>query len=239
MSSNGLASGNHSLEAVCHALCEVIERDANTLWRVSGERAQEQRRLDLETVDDPACRELLAQLDEAELDVLAWDTTTDVRVASVLCSVVDRGPNAGPPMPAVQGSGCHPCRRIALSRALTEAVQGRLTRISGARDDLSLTAFDDASALRSSRDAREKLRQAPCVSFAELPNAENETLDADLRTICDALVTANLRQILVLNLTRPDLNIPVVRVVVPHLEAMNEIPGYALGERARRAMGAA
>src|SRR6185369_13238802 len=36
MSSNGLASGNHPLEAVSHAICELIERDAATLWRLSG-----------------------------------------------------------------------------------------------------------------------------------------------------------------------------------------------------------
>src|SRR5690242_12498019 len=32
MSSNGLASGNHPLEAISHGLCEVVERDATTLW---------------------------------------------------------------------------------------------------------------------------------------------------------------------------------------------------------------
>src|SRR3546814_6638140 len=32
-STNGLASGNHRLEAISHALCEVVERDATALWR--------------------------------------------------------------------------------------------------------------------------------------------------------------------------------------------------------------
>ena len=32
--SNGLASGNHQLEAICAALCEVIEGDASALWRL-------------------------------------------------------------------------------------------------------------------------------------------------------------------------------------------------------------
>jgi ribosomal protein S12 methylthiotransferase accessory factor len=32
--SNGLASGNHVLEAASHAICEVIERDATAMWQV-------------------------------------------------------------------------------------------------------------------------------------------------------------------------------------------------------------
>ena len=35
MSTNGLASGNHFPEAVSHAICEIIERDATSLWHRS------------------------------------------------------------------------------------------------------------------------------------------------------------------------------------------------------------
>src|SRR5213593_2065403 len=45
-SSNGLASGNHLLEAISHAICEVVERDATTLWLLLGEEEQDERRLD-------------------------------------------------------------------------------------------------------------------------------------------------------------------------------------------------
>ena len=43
MSSNGLSSGNHALEATVHALCEVIERDALSLWAL-GRRTRSARR---------------------------------------------------------------------------------------------------------------------------------------------------------------------------------------------------
>jgi YcaO-like protein with predicted kinase domain len=56
-SSNGLASGNHLLEAISHALCEVVERDSTALWKVAGEEGRRRRRVNLDTVDDPACRE--------------------------------------------------------------------------------------------------------------------------------------------------------------------------------------
>ena len=56
VSSDGLASGNHLLEAVVHGLCERIERDSAALWFASSE---EPRQLDLTSVDDPDCRYLL------------------------------------------------------------------------------------------------------------------------------------------------------------------------------------
>jgi YcaO-like protein with predicted kinase domain len=237
VSSNGLASGNHLFEAISHGLCEVIERDANTLWRLGGERVQRARRLDLTTVDDPSCIALLRRFEGAEIDVIAWDTTSDVGVPSVLCDVVDRFGDVARPMPAICGSGSHPSRRIALARALTEAAQGRLTRISGSRDDLFGQVFDDSEARRMAAATRALfLSHPPAVSFLDMPTAEHETVEEDVRWICDALQAAGFHQILVLDLTRPDLQIPVVRIVVPYLEAMSEVPGYVPGKRGRFAM---
>ena len=48
---NGLAAGNHVLEALSHALCEAIERDALALWRLLPEPAQDATALDLTTAD--------------------------------------------------------------------------------------------------------------------------------------------------------------------------------------------
>lgn len=235
-SSNGLASGNHALEALCHGLCELIERDSNTIWQVSGVRAQSQTRIALDTIDDPTCRSLLALFDKADVDVIAWNTTTDIGVASVLCDVVDRNPLSVRAMPAVMGSGCSPSRRIALSRALTEAAQGRLTRISGSRDDLFDDKFDASAARRMAAATRRRIaEEEPQVSFSDVPNVEHGSVEEDVRWICAALQAAGLGQIVAMNLTRPDVNLPVARVVVPHLEAMREFPGYVLGRRGRAA----
>ena len=67
-STNGLASGNHRLEAICHGLCEVIERDASTLWVLSAD-AHGRRAIDPASITDPACRRLLDQLATADLAV--------------------------------------------------------------------------------------------------------------------------------------------------------------------------
>ena len=59
-STNGLASGNHPLEAICHAICEVIERDALSVWHAAQEKGISLRRIDRESVDGDDCKTLLA-----------------------------------------------------------------------------------------------------------------------------------------------------------------------------------
>ena len=54
--SNGLTSGNHRLEAICHGICEVVERDAITLWHLLADAEQQATRLDLKTIEDLICR---------------------------------------------------------------------------------------------------------------------------------------------------------------------------------------
>ena len=136
---NGLASGNHLLEAVSHGVCEVIERDATTLWMQGGERFRRGRVLRLESADDGACQDLLERFTRARVAVRVWDTTSDVGVASFYCLVMGRDDGFVDPE---FGGGCHPARQVALLRALTEAAQARTTYIAGSRDDF---ARDDYS----------------------------------------------------------------------------------------------
>jgi ribosomal protein S12 methylthiotransferase accessory factor len=89
-STNGLASGNHILEALSHGLCEIIERDATSLWNRMPAKERDGRRLDLRTVTNDTCRAVLDRFEGAELDVAVWDTTTDVGVATFQCLAADR-----------------------------------------------------------------------------------------------------------------------------------------------------
>jgi YcaO-like protein with predicted kinase domain len=237
MSSNGLASGNHHLEAISHGLCEVIERDATTFWFCATPEERARRRLDLSTVDDPSSTELLQRFDAAEVEVMVWDTTTDVGVASFRCTISDRVGCSFTPAPVVSAAGCHPRREIALVRALTEAAQGRLTLISGSRDDLHQRWFDEEVARREVKDFATLWRAPASRAFQEVPSVANPTFDADVAHEVEALAACGFRQVLVVDLTRPEILIPVVRVVVPGLEPMHDAPGFAPGPRARSWLG--
>jgi YcaO-like protein with predicted kinase domain len=235
MSSNGLASGNHLLEAISHAICELVERDANSLWHVTGAQANGARRVDLSSIDDVACRALLDCYESRGLSVGVWETTTDVGICSFLCTLAERDAQTPTAMMPISGSGCHPRRQIALSRALTEAAQGRLTLISGSRDDLSVDSFDTEQARHWSESLQRELAAPGSRRFSEAPDYDAESLEQDVQWELERLRAAGLEQVMVVNLTKADVGIPVVRVIVPHLEAMSEVVGYVPGRRARSA----
>jgi ribosomal protein S12 methylthiotransferase accessory factor len=68
--SNGLASGNHLVEAINAALYEVVERDAVALWAAQPILRRARCALDLASVDDPDCGSLLAKYAAAGIDVV-------------------------------------------------------------------------------------------------------------------------------------------------------------------------
>ena len=235
MSSSGLASGNHPLEAISHALCELIERDAATLWHVSGEDPQRRTRLDLSTVDDPGCREVLERYERAGVAAFVWEITSALGVPAFSCTLVDREPNPHRPIGPMGGYGCHPARAVALLRALTEAAQSRLTVIAGTRDDVRAGGGGPDQDLDLARRFLDRHAEEPARrALHDAPDHAGETFDDDVAWVLDRVRAAGLHQIVAVDLTRSELGIPVVRMVIPGLEPLHDIPGYVPGARARR-----
>jgi len=240
MGSNGLASGNHLLEAINHGICEVVERDADTLWSILSQQEKAKTRLKLETVDDPNCRSVLQSYERANVSVGVWNTTSDCGIPTFRCTIVDRNPHPSRPSYVMYGTGCHPSREIALMRALTEAAQSRLTAISSSRDDIPRGDYEQMRNPDAISQVRNALHQQACVQdFQTLPTFNGQTFEEDLNFCVDRLRSIDVKQIIVFNLTKPELGIPVARVVIPGLESMHKIPGFTLGARAREKMNQA
>lgn len=235
--STGLASGNDRLEAILHGIYEVIERDAVTTWRAGGPARRRQTRVDLATVDDPVCQSLLARFGRAGIAVKVWDASSAVGLPVFVAEVVDRDPQSWRTIRLSGGQGCHRSRSIALARALTEAAQSRLTWISGARDDIDPGSYDRSRVfgVNTAWLAEIDHGQPPDRSFGTAPDGFSEHFEEDLDAVVAGLVTAGLNQVVVVDLTRPDIELPVVRVVIPGLESMDDAPGYARRPLAARA----
>jgi thiazole/oxazole-forming peptide maturase SagD family component len=230
----GLAAGNHVLEAVSHALCEVVERDAFALWDERTPEDREARQVDLDSVADPGCRQLLDAFEQAGVGVLASDLTTDVGLPVFSVTVVNRRRDPLRRFPAGMGGGCHPDRSVALSRALTEAAQARLTLIAGSRDDFTPGYFrqlKDADVLATHL---ARLDRAAARSFADVAHVPAATIDDDVTNTLDRIKAAGVRRAILVDLTRPELRIPVVRMVVPGLEGWTDkAEANVPGERRR------
>ncbi|MET0132683.1 MAG: YcaO-like family protein [Kibdelosporangium sp.] len=233
--SNGLASGNHLLEATVHALCEVVERDACALWASAGGLAVTETQVDLRTVDDPALRTVLGQLDLAGIEVAAWDATCDTDVPAYVCMVFE---NPDQPRWVLKGAhggyGCHLDPEVALLRAVTEAIQSRLTTIAGSRDDMfeyeTRANPDDLRVMMDSVAGSPGQRE-----FPDGPSRTTDTFEGDLEVLLGSLRAIGIENAVVVDLTRPDVGIPVVKVVVPGLEPDNSHHDYLPGPRARAA----
>jgi YcaO-like protein with predicted kinase domain len=238
--SSGLASGNHVLEAISHGICELVERDANALWHAARERALGETRVDLSTIDDPICVATLERLVNAKVLPAVWETTSDTGIPSFYCAIVDEKSASWRASYPCSGSGCHPTREIALSRALTEAAQSRLTMIAGSRDDTARSDYRHAGDPEAADRIRSILAGNPPVrSFRTVPTFVGYAFEEDVEWLLGRLLSSNCHSVVVIDLTRRDLNVSVVRVVIPGLESSHDIPGYVPGLRARAAMAAA
>jgi ribosomal protein S12 methylthiotransferase accessory factor len=234
--SNGLASGNHLVEALSAAICELIERDAVAVWSASGLRARAQRSLDVASIDDPDCRALLAKYDAAGIAVRLWNVTTDIAVAAFVCDICDLSVHESGRLRHFHGAGCHPDRAIALARALTEAAQTRLTYITGIRDDLLPVEYEEPPAADIVDALLDALRQESEPHwFHEVPTFAADDLGQDLRQELECLRSAGITRVVAIDLTRPDFGIPVARVIIRGLDGDIKHPHYLPGTRARRA----
>ena len=221
---NGLAAGSTLLEAVVHALCEVIERDAQgqleffTLFGGQRDLPPPIARVDPETMPDSA-GDWIDKLSRHGLDVTVHHITNDVGVTTFWTLLTDyHFPTGQGPVPIVfSGAGTAPHAEMALLRSITEAVQSRVGFIQGARD-----SYNELSTGRraASRDLRlRQLLPTKSLPFPEIPSFVFSDLREELAFLLARLSEAGLERVIAVDLTRPDLGIPVVRVRVPGLSS--------------------
>ena len=103
--SNGLASGNHLLEAISHGICETVERDAATLHGLRTAEDRALRLVDPRTVDDGACREALDRLDRPGMVAAIWDMTTDIGIPAFRCMIAESDQHPGAHAPRFRRHG--------------------------------------------------------------------------------------------------------------------------------------
>ena len=232
--SGGLAAGNHLLEAVSHAVCELVERDAFGLWDERDADDRGSRQVDPDTVTDPGCLRLLELYERAGVAVSVWDRTTDIGLPVFSVSIADRHADPVRRLPAALGGGCHPDRAVALSRALTEAAQSRLTYISAGRDDFAPDYYRHVRDAEAIKKQVSRLGGHPQRAFENVAHLPEDSIDGDVTRELDCLKAAGLEQAILVDLTRSDVGIRVVRMVIPGLEGwVEKVEANAPGERLR------
>jgi ribosomal protein S12 methylthiotransferase accessory factor len=256
---NGLASGNVMEEAVCHALCEVIERDAMSIAelrasaipfhilrtvhhslnsaglkipQIPADRFVDDPGVfpdvDISGIDFEPVSSLAEKFERAGISLRVKDITSDIGIPTFNASSVewvthDYGYIA-------EGHGTHPDARIALLRAITEVSQTRAANIQGARDDLRKIKYGEQNT--DDRRAWQFMPSTRRIKFSEVKTFFNEDILDDIKLILLRLKAVGLPQAIIVDLTNPDIGIPVVRAIVPGLETF-KITKSVMGMRAR------
>jgi ribosomal protein S12 methylthiotransferase accessory factor len=204
-----LASGNTQEEAICHALFEVLEREFETQKLVFIADQQ----VDLSTIQAPHLLLLLDKIKQSKLRLDVWDITNEMQIPAYFAVIHD--PEDLRSVGMIMGSGAHFSSVVALSRAITEAIQGRLTIISGSRDDQTPRIYKKIKNVNSQLlNAFEKAKKEP-IPFVETPVPVDFV--SCQRELLQRLSQYGFNQVIVYNHTRKDLDIPVVQVMVPGL----------------------
>ncbi len=256
---NGLASGNVMEEAICHSLCEVIERDAISMAQLKASAVHFHILKTVENslnsngyyvtpitatdyVDDNSI------FPDVEIHDIEFEPITRLgkkfQKANIPLIIKNVTSEIGIPTfnaasiewithdygYLVEGHGTHPDARIALLRAITEVSQSRAANIQGARDDLRKIPYGE----NNTDDQRswQFMKSRDMIRFSDINSFINEDILDDIKLILTKVDENDLNQVIVVNLTNPSVGIPVVRTIVPGLE-MYKITKSVIGRRGR------
>jgi ribosomal protein S12 methylthiotransferase accessory factor len=213
MDSNGLASGNHFLEALLAGLYEVIERDGVSCHSEAERYGWKKKRIDMQQIEDDIIQELATTLRATDLVPIILDCTTDIGVPTFEAYLYDLRSNL---VPISHGYGAHLTPATAIMRALTEAVQARTLIISGGRDDLFKDIYN-ANRIRYTSLVKHVETKETSLPL-EHTNRAHPTFEEDAFLLMERLSQVGLKHVIVFDLSPESVDISVLRVVVPGLE---------------------
>ncbi len=211
--SNGCAAGNTREEAILQGFFELVERDAFAIWWYNRLRAPE---VDLGSFGDEFLARAADYYARQEREVWVLDVTADIAIpAFVALSRKAHGETED----IIYGAGAHADPKIAAQRAICELNQC-LTWLPRPGGHDGKPTIDDPLALWWWKTAR--LADCPWLAPAggaarkagDYPRIESADARDDVE-YCRGLIEARGMELLALDQTRPDIGMPVVRVIVP------------------------
>lgn len=197
--SNGLASGNNLEEAILHAVLEVVERDAVVIAEYNRLPPTEIR-LDGRAVGfSPLLDDLKAQ--GFFCSFAAVPTDIPIPVVSAFLQKMNEPENCA------VAFGCHLDPSLAVSRALTEAVQ------------LLPPSVNHEGWLRSGSPECYAARPSRAIPFDDLKSSASSDLKENIER-CVAILNGIGSEVIVVDLSLPDIPFPAVRVLATGLQPL-------------------
>src|SRR5579883_997343 len=214
--SNGCAAGNTLEEAILQGFMELVERDCIALWWYNRVKRP---RVDLDSFDEPYFKTLKNYYQTLNRDLWVLDITSDLHIPSfaAISRRIDQEVED-----IIFGFGTHFDSKIAILRALTEANQSLPAVVSaGADGSTQYPTSADQLAIDWWKTAKLENQSylvpdesAVSKVCADYPQLWSDNLLEDVMR-CKQIAEKNGMEMLVLDQTRPDIGLKVVRVIVP------------------------
>ena len=224
---NGIAAGNTMEEAVLHATFELIERDA---WSIAEYRNTPVP--DVVIDPDSVPGQLLEKFKAQGVEIHLKDLTSDVGVTTI-GAASDDVRTKDPEMLNI-GVGTHLNPEIAAIRAITEVAQSRATHKDGKKINAQLQRVTNEMGY-------EKIKEINRIWYTEskrkvnLSDMRDEATDDvldDIELVFGKLVDAGFDSVIAVDLTRPELDVPAVKMIIPGMEVWT-MDGDRIGARLR------
>lgn len=203
--SNGNAAGNTLEEAIFQGFLELVERDSAALWWYN---RIPKPAVNLESFGKPYFQAIQDYYKSLKLNLWVLDLTADFPIpafAAVSTSAKSERPEF------LIGLGAHFDATVAVSRALTETNQFLRTYLSGGSKHILRPAATELSYLYPAPAARRTMEDYPHFAGGDL--RENVLQ-------CVKLAEERGLETLILDQTRPDVGLPVVKVLVPGMRPL-------------------
>lgn len=216
---NGLCSGNSPTEAIVHGICEVLERDVQSFNHI------QDRSFRVDAATEPESIRLLRKKIEAAGLILVLRKTLNLfNLPFFSAYVMEKSGSAS--ISIADGFGLHPVAEIAAVRAVTEAVQSRLSHIHGGRDDIinRVKHFSDKAADQEThvmQGLRDKIllgsKHINFISESESP-PEFSDIQHLYEYLKDRLIANDLNGCIHIELSPEHFPFSVQRVIIPDAE---------------------
>ncbi len=217
---NGIASGNTMEEAILHALFEDIERDA---WSIA--EYNDRSNADILIRDkDSVPAQLIAKFEAQGIKIHLKDLTSDLGIPTI-GAAADDTVTKDPELLTI-GVGTHLNPEIAAIRAITEVAQSRTTHKHGMKINAQLQK-------KSQELGYEKIKainhmwygdNEKKIYLEEMPDQSTPYVLDDIEVVLGKLMECGFDQVIAVDLTRPELGVPTVRMIVPGLEVSTMDP---------------
>jgi len=216
---NGPSAGNCVEEAISQGICEIIERHTSSV--VSRNRLKVPA-IRIDSATDALVVEMIGKYRNIGVRLFVSDFTLDTGIPTV--GVLAYDPSTYPALSEiVWTAGTTPNPQKAFSRALTEVAQ-----LAGDFDTASNYVASGLPKFKNLADADYIMNPGKETDIRALPDLSDDNIRIEVQNCLAALANIEM-EVLIINTTHPDLEIPAFYTIIPGAHFRERALGTSVG----------